>query len=500
VRAWLMPAAAVAAVVVIVLINGVPRGNDWSFEMVRVVEMRAAFATGQVPPFWAPDEYRGFGSPIFLFYAPLFAWIAAVISMTGAIVLCVIVAAVVMRAAAMEVATTAMQRLAVIAFVLHPYFLGDIWVRNANAELLALAFLPGVVAGAIARDARRRFWWTALSFTGVMLAHNLTALVACAMSIAIAAYVHRAWRPIAPTCAGILVALGMTAFFWVPAMAVKRLGVREDALLTGHFDFHRNFPPLTSFFMVDPPREYFGGGTLGVVMLAVVIVAAMFKRPADVHDRRVVQACAIGAAVLLFLMLPVSAFLWEHVPLMPFLQFPWRLAGPLAVVSILGFVTAMRGRESRWLEAFVIVLAALAALPMFLAYRPAPKLPFTPAAIRAQGLRSTVGDDYLPRDADKRVIGEPVQPEGFVVFPTWAFPVWRVSVDGQRADVVPMAGGLAGVRVSPGQHDVRLTLVEPRIRTITKIISAIAMMLLAWFALRHPGAGRSAAQDDGLTS
>jgi len=188
--------------------------------------------------------------------------------------------------------------------------------------------------------------------------------------------------------------------------------------------------------------------------------------------------------VLLFCMLPISTFVWEHMPLMPFLQFPWRLAGPLSVVSILGFVTAMRGRESRWLEAFVIVLAGLAALPMFLAYRPAPNLPFTPAAIRAQSLRSTVGDDYLPRGADKRVIGEPDQPPGFIVFPTWAFPVWRAQVDGQRAEIVTMAGGVAGVRVSPGQHDVRLTLVEPPIRTITKIISAIAMVLVAVYFVK----------------
>jgi hypothetical protein len=464
-----VPAVAAAAVVAIVLINGVPRGTDWSFELVRVVEMRAAFASGQIPPFWAPDEYRGFGSPVFLFYAPLFAWIASAISMRGAIVLFVIVAALVMRAAAAEVADTPMQGIAIVALVLHPYFLGDIWLRNANAELAALAFLPGVIAGAIARDARRRFWWTALSVTGVVLAHNLTALVACAMSIGIAAYVQR--RRIGPTLAGIATALVVTSFFWVPALALKQLGVRDDALLGGHFDFRHNFPPFASFFVVDAHRAYAGLGILSIAMFAAVVLAGFFVPIEDDHSRRVVQASAIAGAVLIFLMLPLSAFIWDLVPMMRYLQFPWRLAGPFAVVTVIGFVAAFR--STRALQIGFVVIAALMAAPLFLAYQSVSKEQlaiFTPDRVNAFGLRSTVGDDYLPRGADKRLIVMPTpQVPGYTVFRRWAFPVWR-----SNGEVVALPGGIVGVR---GQNR-SIVLAEPRIRTVTKIISAIAIVLL----------------------
>jgi hypothetical protein len=468
-----VPLVAVAAVVAMVLVNGVPRGTDWSFELVRVVEMRAAFASGQIPPFWAPDEYRGFGSPVFLFYAPLFAWVASALSMLGAIVLFVVVAALVMRAAAAEVAHGPMQRIAVVAFVVNPYLLGDIWLRNANAELAALAFLPGVIAGAVARDARRRFWLTALSVTGVVLAHNLTALVACAMSIALAAYVHR--RRMLTTLAGIGAALVITSFFWVPALALKHLGVRDEALLAGHFDFRNNFPKLSTFFVVDAHSAYAGMGLLAIAMFAAIVLAGFFVPIEDEHSRRVVQACAISAAVLIFLMLPLSAFMWEAIPLMRYLQFPWRLAGPLSVVTIIGFVAAFR--STRALQIGFVVVAALMAAPLFLAYQSVSKEQlaiFTPEGVRTYGLRSTVGDDYLPRGADKRmtVIATPQVP-GFTVFRRWYFPVWG-------GDVVALPGGIVGVRGENAQ----LTLVEPRIRTITKIISAIGMVLLL-FGLRR---------------
>ena len=479
--AWLVPIAAVVAVAAIPFVLGVPKGNDWSFELVRIVEKRAAFASGQFPPFWAPDEYRGFGSPIFLYYGPLFGWIAAPTSMRIAVALFVVVAAVMMGAATRS-------RLAVVAFVLHPYFLGDIWMRNANAEVAAVALLPGVIAGAIAEDARRRFWWTALPLAAVILAHNITALVAVTLSIGIALYVHRSWRGVAPVLAGIVVAFALTAFFWVPTLALKSIGVRDEALTTGQFDFHNRFPRAVALLTIDPPREYFSGGALGVVMLVIVLGAAVMRR------NRIVEACAIAAIVLFVLMLRISVPVWEHVPLMRYLQFPWRLAGPLSVVTIIGFAAAIPLR--RGVEPAVILLAVLTVIPMFAAYRPVPEEEWrffthmlTPDGVRTYGLRSTVADDYLPAGADRRVIASNALSDsthvavnspngGTIGFRRWYFPVWRATIDGVAAPVVAGSGGVAAVHVPPGRHDVELRLVEPRVRTIAKIFSAIAALLL----------------------
>src|SRR5262245_52380034 len=53
--------------------GGFPEGHDVFFELVRVGEYREALAAGQWPPFWSENLYEGYGSPVFLFYAPLFS-------------------------------------------------------------------------------------------------------------------------------------------------------------------------------------------------------------------------------------------------------------------------------------------------------------------------------------------------------------------------------------------------------------------------------------------
>ena len=62
------------------LLHGYPKGHDWLFELVRISEYRSALTSGQLPPAWAENLYGGHGSPIFLFYAPIFCFLGAVIS------------------------------------------------------------------------------------------------------------------------------------------------------------------------------------------------------------------------------------------------------------------------------------------------------------------------------------------------------------------------------------------------------------------------------------
>ena len=78
-----LPAVLVIVAVVVScfpLLQGFPRGHDWIFELVRVTEYGHALGAGQYPPFWADNLYGGYGSPIFLFYAPQFMLVASVFS------------------------------------------------------------------------------------------------------------------------------------------------------------------------------------------------------------------------------------------------------------------------------------------------------------------------------------------------------------------------------------------------------------------------------------
>src|SRR5258705_3325888 len=131
--------------------GGFPNGHDTLFELVRISQYREAFAAGQWPPFWSEHLYAGYGSPVFLFYAPLFsaaasvaAWLAGSVE-AGATWLLVAISVVSVPPAGGFLAAllqhaglrdSAAARIGTVFFVVHPYLLGNKLVRNADAEFM----------------------------------------------------------------------------------------------------------------------------------------------------------------------------------------------------------------------------------------------------------------------------------------------------------------------------------------------------------------------------
>lgn len=369
--------------------------------------------------------------------------------------------------------------IAVVLFSLHPYLLADKWIRNANAEFAALALLPGVLIGAVAVEPRRRFWWTSICLTLVILAHNIVALVAITLVFAIALSVHRSLRAMIPVLAGALAALAATAFFWIPAMTLQPL-IRTEDLLTGKFDFHGQFPKLAALVW---PTDFYSGGWLTPILAAVVLFAALAS---STGARHVARAFGVAALACLFAMLPLSTWFWETLPLLRFAQFPWRFMGPLAVLLAAGAALALPpDLRFRWRLAAlsgVLLVAVLNALPAMRQYEAlAPEFTgrvepaLTPEGIRSRDLRTTVADEYLPRGANLAEV-KPV--EGVRFFKRWGFPVWVARRGAGTLETEIGPGGVVAVRIGTEADDVVLSLREPRVRQVTKWLSGAAVALL----------------------
>ncbi len=68
-------------------VQGYPLGDDAVHGLIRVKEYQLALANYQLPPYWAENLYGGYGSPIFLFYAPLYMFVATIFYLlTGSII------------------------------------------------------------------------------------------------------------------------------------------------------------------------------------------------------------------------------------------------------------------------------------------------------------------------------------------------------------------------------------------------------------------------------
>src|SRR5262245_772902 len=195
---WLrfLPWAAGALSCAPLAVTGFPQGHDFPFELLRSLEYGRALLEGQFPPFWAPNVYAGYGSPAFLFYAPGFAALSALLggiglSVTSACTLALVAlsfAAVWVARTTFEDATgdAAAARVGTVLWVLSPYLIGDKLIRNADAEWMGLALAPLALRGVLLADRRPRaaFGWLAGGLALAVLSHNLTAL---AVAVAAAA-------------------------------------------------------------------------------------------------------------------------------------------------------------------------------------------------------------------------------------------------------------------------------------------------------------------------
>lgn len=514
--------------------GGFPDGHDARFELVRVAEYRESLAEGQLPPYWGSNLYAGYGSPIYLFYAPLFLAAASFFSLlTGAVPSGAVLSLIALTALSawlthkMLEATTDLvglrdpvaARVGATFYVLHPYLLGDKFLRNANAEFTALCVAPLVLWGLVcaARRPRQGFALLSAGVALVIVAHNLTALAMVGLALVGAAWIYavageaRAWAVVG---GGVAFGLALAAFFWVPALTLTS-HVRVGVLLEGKLDFHNQFPLLRDVLGYD--RFFAAGLVTPAALAASALAAARWKGPPG-PGRRTLLGALMAALGFGFLVSKASTPVWEAIPLLPYFQFPWRMLGPQALVTsvalALAFALLTRGlgyRGRQLAEGVVLAVCLLNALPMlaqvkhFDSRRTEELAQILEPRTPPWQLYEATGGEYLPHGADPRVWqrsparGSPVMaaehPIEFEVtrdhgtrielqvhseagsglwMRRWAFPGWRAAIDGRAIPLSANEYGTVAVQMPPGESRLEVFLAPPAVRSWALIGSGLA--------------------------
>jgi uncharacterized membrane protein len=523
-----------------------PFGHDWPYELVRISEFRTALLNGQITPYWGENLYGGLGSPIYLFYAPLYSLIATALSpLTGsipsagalALILITLCGLVFMYLFLSEylrfygIRNDRAVRIGLYLFALSPYLINDKLIRNADAEFTALCISPLALYGVIliARKTWAGTFLIALGLALTILSHNLTALITFSILIVMAVGLHGVKQPHKLLCAtgGMLLGLAMSAFFWIPALAYKSR-VQITQITSGKFDFHTQYKPLTQLFGYE---NFFSVGALAplVLMIAFLMVYLAWKNR-RYHNlvRAMLCVCTI-ASVFLLLQSPISIPLWESIYFLKLFQFPWRMMGPFSLAIALTGTLLFASVSSRWhkagsrkMELTVLLLCLLNALPHLLHARALPErdLPerLKAANIQQQVLPATVADEYLPLKANKKLLDlglrghAPIhdsdkglsidvienrggkialftraEEPGHIHLSRWFFPSWGVRIDGNRIAVTADKDGLLTLEVPAGTHYVDAFLTPPLLRQIGNGISSAGLLVLIGLILAQQG-------------
>jgi hypothetical protein len=527
-------------------VGGFPQGHDWTFELARVAEFSHAWGEGQFPPHWAPNLYAGYGSPVFLFYAPAFAALANAASApfgsaaAGAAAVLVAFSLIGVFAVrrlfdAIPAADPRGGRIAATVFALHPYLIGDKLIRNANAEFAALCVLPFALLGLmrVGREPLRGAAVVSAALAASVLSHNLTALVCLALLLFGALWLY-GWRNAAriqlALVSGVALGLLIAAFVWLPALALRD-AIQLDELTRGKFDFHAQWKPFGEFFGY---ARFFSSGALAAAALALAAWVGVRSSGISPVSRRLLLGLLAAAAVCIALQLRVSAPIWENLPWLRFMQFPWRFMGPLALFTAVAAGLAVppmlaRGsdRARAGAELAIFALCVANAWPQLARYQPLSTLhaktivkAVEPEKLRRGALNVSVLDEYLPRGAnpavwkrEARTGGRTVllaQPEAEIEvlaergsrielrvdapsgtrlrLARWYFPGWEAALDGAPIPIESNPAGGIDVRIPAPGGSFELVKRPPLSRRIGLALSSLGggLWLVLYFAQRRP--------------
>lgn len=578
---WLVLALSLLAAWAFILRPSLPRETDAELHVFRAAELGYSLRAGVLYPRWAPDFYYGYGYPIFNYYAPLTYYLANLLSLCipgGAVfgaravfILGFVLSGVGVYGLIRRLSTPQAAVIGAASYLFMPYiFLIDPHLRGDMAEFFALAVGPVVFWALTAfhhNPNRRNFLFASLAVAALILTHNLLALVYFAMAAAytiwLALIIPLLTRQSLQLSAMIkrslplLAGLALAAFFWLPVALEKDAVQLGNLIGPGHFDYRNHF--LTPVDLLNPlipldlgavnPAFRFNLGPAQWFLASAGLAALVFQsltRRINIQDRDntvpgeeqnyVTLFWLLCLAGLVCLLLPVSRPLWDAIPMMAFLQFPWRLLGPAALsLAVAGSTSyhllAFTPKQSRpYAYAALVALPLIMALPIFITpnwgdFGPTDQLAMLEFELNGLALGTTSTGDFVPAGVDvvpgpnpdliasyrdggpvdkvnRRTLpdGASVEiirhrptadifavssPEGFILrLYTFMFDGWRASIDGEPAAIeIAKPEGFITVPVLPGEHVVRVWLGTTPARTLAVTISLCAlagMLVIAW--------------------
>jgi hypothetical protein len=339
----------------------------------RFQQMDKCFQDLQIPCRWIPDMGYQYGYPQFNFYPPSPYYVGTLIAQLGVQFIDVTK---IMFGLGFVVGGLGMYLFmkswlgkwpAFVAAVLYtyaPYKAANVYVRGAMSEYWAMSFYPFIfwsIYQFIKTRQKKYGVFLSLSVGGLIMTHNLMPLIflpLAAMWGLIWLILEKRIKLIGWLLAFGVLGITLAGFFIFPVI-VERPYVHLETIIGGYFDYRMHFASLYQLFV----SNYWGYGSsvwgpwdgmslsTGQIhalfaLVAVVLALVQFKKHPKVS---VVTLMLFGLALfVLFMIHQKSSFIWDKLPFLAYLQFPWRfLSDSVFLLSVLGGIAIFYAEDVR---------------------------------------------------------------------------------------------------------------------------------------------------------
>ncbi len=501
-------------------------------QVMRLFQMHMCLSDGQIPCRYLSEMGFGYGQPTFNYYSAFPYYLGAFFNLLNISYLTTVkllyflnlfLAGCFFYKFARSHLSSVASFIAASAFVLVPYRAVDIFVRGALAEITALTLLPLLLYSFYKLSKEPKLSNTL--FSSVILfffltTHNLTTLISLPLIIVYLLYLClKNTSSLKHSFLASSLGVGLSAFFLLPVLFERNL-INMAGLTSGYLDFHSHFSSLSQlFFDLSWPFEAKPSAFIGVIPSIV-----LFTSPLTIYfsKKRILPILfLLLTLVFLFMSHAKSSFIWESLPFLSFVQFPWRFLGLVMFGSafLAGFLLdAIPARfvKVSALVIFTVLLILFLPLTRFEShdyfatdstilsgkslviqsgggvadYLPvsSKKIPNKPSPQTPSTITGTADIKKFEKRTNYFVIDlEVFSASADVVIPLTYFPNWRVYPDGSLSPL-PLTFdnqyGLITVIVPKGKHTLQGFFENTPLRQIGNTISIISLSIIILLYLR----------------
>jgi hypothetical protein len=342
--------------------------------------------------------------------------------------------------------------------------------------------------------------WLINAPAAVMIHYSL------ALMVVVLAWRQRSPQLLGMAAASVALSAALAAFYLVPA-------IYEQGWINIAQSVSPGARPLDNFLFVhtdDPDHDVFNRviSWIACAEIFVTFLAAFFARSWRSRNRELWLLLAVWATACSVMMVSITNPLWDILPKLRFMQFPWRwllcLSVPFALLVPMGV--------RRWSARIGLYLATLCVLAFVWHHFQAPwwntagdlrelqdnvatgagyegtdeytPAGAAPAEVDKAARRATVDGpahasiQILEWNAEKKVITAEMSAPDALALKLFNYPAWRVEVNGQP--VQPEAQEDTGqmlVPVEAGKNRVEITFIRTWDCTLGVWISVLALLL-----------------------
>jgi hypothetical protein len=509
------------------LSNSFPYTHDGENHLARFANYKLAIREGQFPPRFAPNLLNHYGYPVFNYNYPLanilslpFSFLKINYEITFKIIIFSFVLAGLIGVNKWLKSLNFDTKSRIFAsglFALTPYLINALSYRGNIGEVMAFCLLPWLLYF-IEQPIKKPFTKNGLKFFAqtlvwimFFLSHNIAVLFGTPLLIIYGVFKYRKKiikqiSLISSFVLGIISSL----WFWLPAVFEKNLVVLDNANLSSSFSDH--FPTLSQLLFSPLEFGFSKIGSIdslsfqiGLVQIFIVLIALvlLFKKKLNSLSKFI-----LFLTLLLFIFqLQFTSSIWEIIPLVNFIQFPWRLSMFFGVL-LLPLATYVYSKSNKLTKILLLSLIFIQLISVA-RVKPADYFHKTNIDYDAFSQTTSTANENLPKDftyhdfsdwaptakilngegsvlvdnwrGSKRSYQLDLTTESIIVEPTAKFLGWETIIDGQKIEYIDneeIKGRLA-YQLPAGQYQVNSQFTQntwPRL--IGNIVSVLGIIFL----------------------